>query len=148
MTRIKTLLVANRGEIAARIIDAAHEMGMRAVAVYSEPDRLGLPVRLADVSFALGGETASETYLDAHKLLDAAERTGADAVHPGYGFLSENADFARQVINAGLTWVGPHPDAIARMGDKLAAKRLAAELGIPLLASTELEGDAAIEWRA
>jgi acetyl/propionyl-CoA carboxylase alpha subunit len=148
MSRIKTVLVANRGEIAVRVIEAAHEMGLRAVAVYAEPDRSALHVREADVAAALGGTTGTETYLDVAKLLDAAARTGADAVHPGYGFLSENATFARAVTDTGLTWVGPHPDAIARMGDKLAAKRLAAEIGIPLLPSAELEGDAPFEWRA
>ena len=102
----------------------------------------------ADVGAALVGSTAAESYLDMRQLLDAAERTGADAVHPGYGFLSESADFARAVVDAGLTWVGPHPDAIARMGDKLAAKRLAAEVGVPLLPGAELQGDAPFEWRA
>ncbi len=140
MTRIKTLLVANRGEIAIRVIDGAHDMGMRAVAVYSEADRDAPHVAHADVAAALAGRTAAESYLDVGQLLDAAQRTGADAVHPGYGFLSENADFARAVIDAGLTWVGPHPDAIARMGDKLAAKRLAAEVGVPLLAERRVGG--------
>jgi len=148
MTRITTLLVANRGEIAVRLVDAAHDMGMRAVAVYSEADRAAVHVRRADVAIALGGTTATETYLDEAKLLDAADRTGADAIHPGYGFVSENAGFARAVVDADLTWVGPHPDAIARMGDKLAAKRLAAELSIPLLPSAELKGDVPFEWRA
>ena len=145
---MKTVLVANRGEIAVRIIDAVHELGMRAVAVYAEPDRTALHVRAADVAVLLVGETTRDTYLDIDQLLAAAEHTGADSVHPGYGFLSERDAFARAVIDAGLTWIGPHPDAIARMGDKLAAKRLAAELGIPLLASAELTGDAPFEWRA
>jgi acetyl/propionyl-CoA carboxylase alpha subunit len=147
-TPIHTLLVANRGEIAARIIDAAHEMGMRAIGVYSEADRATPHVTSADAAVALGGVTATESYLDQRKILDAAARSGADAIHPGYGFLSENAEFARAVADAGLTWVGPHPDAIARMGDKLAAKRLASALGLPLLPSVELVGDAPFEWRA
>jgi len=147
-TPVRTVLVANRGEIAVRIIDAAHEMGLRAVAVYSDADRDALHVSRADAAVALRGVRAVDTYLDSSKLLDAARRTGADALHPGYGFLSENAEFARAAIDAGLTWIGPHAEAIARMGDKLAAKRLAAELGLPLLPSAELEGEAAFEWRA
>jgi acetyl/propionyl-CoA carboxylase alpha subunit len=145
---IKSLLVANRGEIALRIVDAAHDMGMRAVAVYAEADRRAPHVRRADLAIALDGDSLSETYLHSGRLIAAAKRADADAVHPGYGFLSENATFARAVIDAGLTWVGPHPDAIARMGDKLAAKALAAEHSIPLLPSARLEGDAPFEWRA
>ncbi len=145
---IRTLLVANRGEIAVRIIEAAHDLGMRTVAVYAEPDRTSPHARRADVAVPLAGETAAETYLDQAKLLDAALATGADAVHPGYGFLSEHAGFARAVVDAGLTWVGPHPDAIATMGDKLAAKRVAQAAGIPTLASAELVGDDAAGWMA
>jgi acetyl/propionyl-CoA carboxylase alpha subunit len=144
---IRTLLVANRGEIAVRIIRFAYDSGMRSIAVYSDLDR-GAPHTLAaDVAVHLPGETASETYLDGARIIDAALAHGADAVHPGYGFLSENADFAEAVGAAGLTWVGPNTQAIRTMGDKLAAKRLAAEVGIPLLPSSELAGDAPFEWR-
>ena len=145
---IHTVLVANRGEIAVRIIDAVHELGLRAVAVYAASDRDGAAVEAADVAVALRGTTATETYLDQAQLLDAALAQGADAVHPGYGFLSERADFARAVLEAGLTWIGPHPDAIAAMGDKLAAKRIAAQVGVPTLPSAELAGEAEFEWRA
>ena len=145
---IHTVLVANRGEIAMRIIDAVHELGLRAVAVYAPSDRDGAAVAAADVAVALRGTTAAETYLDQAQLLDAALAQGADAVHPGYGFLSERADFARAVLEAGLTWIGPHPDAIATMGDKLAAKRIAAQIGVPVLPSAELTGDEGFEWRA
>src|SRR5690606_26910044 len=116
---MRTVLVANRGEIAIRLVDAAHDMGLRAVAVYSDADRDAPHVRRADVSVALDGTRAADTYLDVAKLLDAAARAGADAVHPGYGFLAENPAFGRAVIDAGLTWIGPHPTAIERMGDKL-----------------------------
>ncbi len=143
---IHRLLVANRGEIAVRVIDAAHDLGMQAVAVYAEPDRGAPHVHLADVSVALGGSTAAETYLDQAKLLEAALAQGADAVHPGYGFLSEDASFAQAVVDAGLTWVGPHPEAIRTMGDKLAAKRVAAEVGVPVLPSAELDGDVPEHW--
>jgi propionyl-CoA carboxylase alpha chain len=145
---IHTLLVANRGEIALRIIDAAKDLGLSTVAVYAEPDRRAPFVREADVAVPLGGTESAATYLDQAKLLDATLATGADAVHPGYGFLSENADFAQAVIDAGLTWVGPRPDAIRAMGDKLAAKRIAAKVGVPTLPSAELTGDAEFEWRA
>jgi acetyl/propionyl-CoA carboxylase alpha subunit len=144
--RIDTLLVANRGEIACRVIEAAHDLGLRAVAVYAEPDRSAPHVHRADVAVSLEGTTATETYLDGAKVLGAATLTGADAIHPGYGFLSENAAFARAVIDSGLTWVGPHPEAIARMGDKLAAKALAAQLALPLLTSAPVEGDDPDEW--
>ncbi len=145
---IRTLLVANRGEIAIRVIDAAHQLGLRTVAVYAEPDRQAPHVHAAEVAVPLGGSSALETYLDQGKLLDAALAQGADAVHPGYGFLSENAEFARAVVDAGLTWVGPRPEAIAAMGDKVAAKRLAVEVGVPTLPSAELEGDDESAWQA
>ena len=150
MTRrpIRTLLVANRGEIAVRVIEAAHDLGIRTVAVYAEPDRGAPHARRADVAVALGGSTPAESYLDSAKLLDAALATGADAVHPGYGFLSEQAAFARAVVDAGLTWVGPHPEAIATMGDKLRAKQLAQDAGVPTLPSAELTGDDESAWRA
>jgi propionyl-CoA carboxylase alpha chain len=129
------LLVVNRGEIARRVFRTAHAMGIDTVAVYADPDAAAPFVREAGRSVALGGSTATETYLSVGKLLDAARRSGADAVHPGYGFLSENAAFARAVADAGLTWVGPPPDAIAAMGDKLAAKEKMARAGVPTLAS-------------
>ncbi|MDM7944041.1 MAG: biotin carboxylase N-terminal domain-containing protein [Hydrogenophaga sp.] len=130
---MKRLLIANRGEIARRVIRTAHAMGMQTVAVYAEPDRHALHVREATTAFALGGTTSAESYLRVERLLEAARATGADAVHPGYGFLSENADFAQAVIDAGLTWVGPPPAAIRALGSKSAAKALAQEHGVPCL---------------
>ena len=138
MTRITRLLIANRGEIARRITRTAREMGIAVVAVYAEPDRDAPFVREADEAVALGGTTSAETYLSIEKILDAAKRSGADAVHPGYGFLSENAAFAQAVIDAGLTWVGPSPVAIAAMGDKLAAKARLAAAAVPMLPSIEI----------
>jgi propionyl-CoA carboxylase alpha chain len=144
---IRTLLVANRGEIAVRVIDAAHELGIHTVAVYAESDRSAAHVLRADVAVSLDGTTAAETYLDQAKLLDAALATGADAVHPGYGFLSEHAGFAQAVVDAGLIWVGPHPEAIRTMGDKVAAKEIAAAAGVPTLASAALDGDGEPDWQ-
>jgi len=138
----KRLLVANRGEIARRVFATARAMGIETVAVYADSDAGAPFVAEADQAVALGGTSAAETYLDGATVLAAARRTGADAVHPGYGFLSENAAFARAVIDAGLTWVGPPPQAIAAMGDKLAAKRLTTEVGVPTLPMAELEGEA------
>ena len=119
VTPIRLLLVANRGEIARRIMRTAHGMGIGTVAVYSEGDADAPFVREADTAIALGGRTASESYLDAAKVIDACKRSGADAVHPGYGFLSENAAFAQAVIDNGMSWVGPSPEAIRTIGDKL-----------------------------
>ena len=133
VTPIRRLLVANRGEIACRIFRTAHRMGMATVAVYADGDADAPFVRLADQALALCGESAAATYLDAGKLIAAAKRAGADAVHPGYGFLSENADFAQAVLDAGLIWVGPSPDSIRRIGDKLAAKAVAQAAGVPTL---------------
>ncbi len=130
---IRRLLVANRGEIARRVLRTAHAMGIDTVAVYADGDAQAPFVREAGVAVALGGRTATETYLDTDKVLAAATRTGADAVHPGYGFLSENAGFAQAVLDAGLVWVGPPPAAIAAMGDKLQAKKLMADAGVPTL---------------
>ncbi|WP_332741825.1 acetyl/propionyl/methylcrotonyl-CoA carboxylase subunit alpha [Hydrogenophaga sp.] len=130
---MKRLLIANRGEIARRIIRTAHAMGIETVAVFSEPDAKALHVREATSAFALGGTTSADSYLRVDRLLDAAVATGADAVHPGYGFLSENADFAQAVIDAGLTWVGPPPSAIRALGSKSAAKALAVAHGVPCL---------------
>jgi propionyl-CoA carboxylase alpha chain len=138
---ITCLLVANRGEIARRIFRTARNMGMRTVAVHSDGDADAPFVQEADVAVSLGGRTAMESYLDIDKVLEAARRSGADGIHPGYGFLSENADFARAVVAAGITWVGPTPDAIAAMGDKLAAKKLMTEAGVPTLPAAELGPD-------
>ena len=139
---ITRLLVANRGEIARRIFRSARDMGIATVAVYADGDADAPFVAEADVGVALDGRSSAETYLDAGKVLAAAARTGADAVHPGYGFLSENADFARAVTEAGLIWVGPSPEAIAAMGDKLSAKALMREANVPTLEAVELDDDA------
>lgn len=140
MKTIRKLLIANRGEIARRIMRTCREMGIGTVAVYADDDALSPFVREADEAVALNGSTATETYLDISKLIAAARRAGADAVHPGYGFLSERAAFAEAVVHAGLIWVGPNADAIAAMGDKLAAKKLVAAVGVPLLPSIDLTG--------
>jgi propionyl-CoA carboxylase alpha chain len=130
--------VANRGEIARRIFRTAREMGVSTAAVYADGDAHAPFVREADVAVALGGRTATESYLRMDAVIVAARRAGADAVHPGYGFLSENAAFAQAVIDAGLTWIGPEPAVIAQMGDKLSAKRLMAEAGVPTLEAVEV----------
>jgi propionyl-CoA carboxylase alpha chain len=138
MPRITKLLIAGRGEIARRVMRTAREMGIGTVAVYAEGD-VGAPfAREADVAVALRGATAAETYLDIAKIIDAARQTGADAVHPGYGFLAENAEFATAVVGAGLIWVGPRAEAIAAMGDKLAAKKLMLEVEMPTLPAVEV----------
>ena len=136
---IRRLLIANRGEIARRVLRTAHEMGISTAAVYADGDAGAPFVREADVAVALRGATSAETYLNVEKVLDACRRVNADAVHPGYGFLSENADFAQAVIDAKMRWVGPSPDAIRRMGDKLAAKRLIQEANVPTLSALELK---------
>jgi acetyl-CoA/propionyl-CoA carboxylase, biotin carboxylase, biotin carboxyl carrier protein len=133
---VRKVLIANRGEIAVRIARACKDAGIGSVAVYADGDRDALHVRVADEAYALGGETSAETYLDVAKLLDAAGKAGADAVHPGYGFLAENAEFAQAVLDAGLTWIGPSPDAIRSLGDKVAARHIAQRAGAPLVAGT------------
>ncbi len=134
---LNKVLIANRGEIAVRIIRAARDEGISSVAVYAEPDREALHVRMADEAFALGGTTAADSYLVMEKILDAARQSGADAIHPGYGFLSENADFAQKVIDAGLTWIGPSPASIAALGDKVQARHIAEKVGAPLVPGTK-----------
>ncbi|MBW3092072.1 ATP-grasp domain-containing protein [Bifidobacterium sp. 82T10] len=130
------ILIANRGEIAVRIIHACHDTGRTAIAVYADADANALFVQLADEAYPLEGATPAQTYLDIDKIVAAAKRAHADAVHPGYGFLSENADFAQAVIDAGLTWIGPDPETIRTLGDKVAARRIAAEVGAPMAPGT------------
>jgi acetyl-CoA/propionyl-CoA carboxylase biotin carboxyl carrier protein len=146
----KRVLIANRGEIALRVVRACRDAGLVSIAVYADPDEGAPYARLADEAVGLGGRTAGETYLDAERLLAAARQTGADAVHPGYGFLSENADFAQAVADAGLTWIGPPAAVIRSLGDKVQARAIAARAGAPLVpgTTTPVAGPAEAVWFA
>ncbi|GDX23828.1 acetyl-/propionyl-CoA carboxylase subunit alpha [Actinomycetes bacterium] len=133
---MKSVLIANRGEIAIRIARAARDHGIKSIAIYADGDRNALHVKACDEAYALGGVTATETYLNIEKIISVAKKSGAEAIHPGYGFLSENAKFAQAVIDSGLLWVGPPPAAIAALGDKVSARKIAAQVGAPLVAGT------------
>ena len=145
MKEISAVLIANRGEIAVRVARACRDHGVKSIAIYSDEDRDSLHVATADEAFAMNGLSAAETYLDQSKILAIAKESGADAIHPGYGFLSENAGFAEKVIAAGLIWIGPPPEAIRQLGDKVSARKIAAKVGAPLVAGTADPVDTAEE---
>ena len=132
---MKSVLIANRGEIAVRIIRACKDHGLKSIAVYSSEDRNAIHAQLADAAYSLNGLTATQTYLNIEKIIEVAQQSGADAIHPGYGFLSENASFAQAVLDAGLIWIGPSPEAIRLLGDKVSARKIAAKVGAPLAVS-------------
>jgi acetyl-CoA carboxylase biotin carboxylase subunit len=138
---LKKILVANRGEIAVRVIRACQELGYDAVAIYSEADRMAPHVRMAQEACCIGPPQAVESYLRSDKIIDAAKKHGVDGIHPGYGFLAENADFAQAVIEAGITWIGPSPEAIRLMGDKIQARQLMGQAGVPLVPGTDQSKD-------
>ena len=133
---MKSVLIANRGEIAVRIIRACKDHGLKSIAIYSSEDRNAIHAQMADASYSLGGTTATQTYLNIERIIEVAKASGADAIHPGYGFLSENANFAQAVLDAGIIWIGPSPDAIRLLGDKVSARKIAAKVGAPLVAGT------------
>jgi len=133
---MKRVLIANRGEIALRVIRACKDHGLESVAIYSEEDRTALHTESADFAYFLDGVIAKDTYLNIPKIIEVAKKSGADAIHPGYGFLSENAQFAQAVIDAGVIWIGPPPAAISALGDKVSARKIAAAAGAPLVAGT------------
>jgi acetyl/propionyl-CoA carboxylase alpha subunit len=134
---MKKILVANRGEIALRVMRTAKEMGIKTVAVFSEADRKALHVRYADEAVCIGPPPSNQSYLLGDKIIEVAKQTGADAIHPGYGFLSENADFARKVKAAGLIFIGPSPESMEKMGDKISAKQTVAGFDVPLVPGTK-----------
>ena len=136
---IQRVLVANRGEIACRILRACREAGLTSVAIYAENDREGMFRELADESVLLEGDTIAETYLNGAAIIQAAKETGADAIHPGFGFLSERAEFAQSVMDAGLIWIGPSPQAIEQMGDKMSARQIMKAAGVPVIPGVEIE---------
>ena len=137
--QFKKILVANRGEIAVRIIRACRDLGIGSVAVYSDCDQSAYHVRMADEAYHIGASPAAESYLVHDKIIDAAKASGADAIHPGYGFLSENADFSERCKNEGIVFIGPSPDSIRLLGDKLQAKQTAVEAGLPVLAGMSIQ---------
>ena len=142
---LSPVLVANRGEIAVRVIRTLRELGLESIAVYAEADRDTLACELATSAYSLGGRSAAETYLNPDAILEVAKKAGARAIHPGYGFLSENADFAARVQEAGLIWIGPSPEAIDALGDKIRARALADSCNVPTIAGKSLEGTNAEE---